>query len=352
MRDIDTRIYKEEDLSKKAVQKDIRDTIRSGGNIIFPTETVYGIGAYALSEKGIRNIYELKGRPSDNPLIMHIGKQADHEAYVHVDQPYVKRLMDAFWPGPLTLVMRRKETVPDIITGGLETVGIRLPSHPLALKVLTIASVPICAPSANISGSPSSTLFEHVHEDFNGKVDIILNGGKSDVGLESTVVDVPKKTPVILRPGVITKSMLESIAGKVELSRELEADAIPQAPGMKYKHYAPDGELTIVDGPKQALIDYINEKTEYHHSRGDTVGVIATDDLKRAFNTPYVYNIGREDEAALIASNLYIALRHMDQLGIDHIYSVAFHGSTYQEAIMNRLYKAANNRVVKLPGDK
>lgn len=348
MTDTDTRIYKEKDLDRPSVQKDIKDTIQSGRNIIFPTETVYGIGAYALSEEGVWNIYRIKGRPSDNPLIMHIGDTDMLDDYVHVDQPYVKTLMETFWPGPLTLVMRRKDSVPDTITGGLDTVGVRLPSHPVALKVLSIADVPICAPSANISGEPSSTLFEHVYKDFNGLVDIIVDGGKSDVGIESTVLDVTQATPVILRPGVITRSMIESVTGHADMSSALEEDKVPQAPGMKYKHYAPSGELTIVDGEDDRVVKYINDKIKVHQASGKTVGVIATEDLVKTFDTPYVYNIGPRDDDAEIASNLYTALRHMDQLGITHIYSVAFRESKYQEAIMNRLLKAANNNLIKV----
>ena len=343
-----TRTYKQEDLLNEDVKTDIKETLISGKNVIFPTETVYGMGANALSEQGIDNIYRVKGRPSDNPLIMHVASIEDVTTYAHVSMPYVKKIMNAFWPGPLTLVMKRKETVPDKITGGLDTVGIRFPSNKIAQSIISIAGVPICAPSANISGRPSSTLFEHVMEDFEGKVDIIVDGGQSEVGLESTVLDVTKETPVILRPGIITKAMLETIVPKVDLASHLKEDDIPKAPGMKYKHYAPIGEMTIVEGIEDKVVEFINEQTNIHNQNGHKVGVIATSDIAQKFKNAFVFDVGDKSSKTDIASNLYIALRRMDAQGIDHIYSVAFHDNAYQEAIMNRLYKAANQTIIKV----
>ncbi len=345
---IETRTYDAKDLKEERVKKDIRSTLLTGRLVVFPTETVYGIGAYALSSEGIANIYNVKGRPSDNPLIMHMKDAQAITPYVYIDQPYIKDLIDAFWPGPLTMVFRKKESVPTLITGGLSTVGVRIPSHPVAQDVLTIADVPICAPSANISGRPSATLFEHVMEDFNHRVDIIIDGGKSDVGLESTVLDVTGDVPVILRPGVITQAMLETIVPKVLRKDGVKANETPASPGMKYKHYAPRGELTIVEGDQSAVVRYINDKIKDHHDKHKKVGVITSDALIKQFNTTYVYNLGDASFDSSIASNLYIGLRMMDQFQVDYIYSVAFHGGSYQEAIMNRLYKAANHKIVKL----
>ena len=345
---VDTRIYKVTDLDKNDVQADIKNIVRSGKNIIFPTETVYGIGASALSEKGVQNIYKVKGRPSDNPLIMHFSDIGSIHDYIHIDQSYVKKLIEAFWPGPLTMVFRRKPVVPNTITGGLDTVAIRVPSHPIAQKVIAIAGVPVCAPSANISGTPSSTLFEHVYADFNKKVDIIIDGGKSDVGLESTVLDVTGDVPVILRPGIITKAMIKSITPHVDMSEALQGTEVPKSPGMKYKHYAPVGKLTIVEGEEEKVTDYINDQIKKQHQSNKKVGVIATANLAKRFDTDYVFNIGESFDEAIIASNLYIALRTMDQMQIDVIYSVSFHQGRYGEVIMNRLYKAANHRVVKV----
>lgn len=342
-----TRIYQVSDLNQIDVQKDIKETLLSGKNVIFPTETVYGIGAYALSEKGIKGIYEVKGRPSDNPLIMHISHQTDVYKYTKNHQPYVEKLMDQFWPGPLTMVFEKQNHVPYMITGGLETVGIRMPSHDIALKVIDIAGVPICAPSANISGKPSSTLFDHVLEDFKDKVDIMIDGGKSKVGIESTVLDVTHEIPVILRPGVITKEMLEEIIPKVIGGSLTSEHEIPKAPGMKYRHYAPKGELMIIDGEKDKVVTFINDKI--NSSKGDhKIGVICTSDFKDLLKDVYIYSIGMPNQEEEIASNLFAALRDMDKNEIDIIYAIAFHEGKYKDALMNRLLKAANQNYMKL----
>jgi L-threonylcarbamoyladenylate synthase len=345
---INTRVYTPNDLDKKSVRDDIKNTLIQGKNVIFPTETVYGIGAYALSETGVKSIYSVKGRPSDNPLIMHFSNLKDILNYVEIDQDYVKDLMQAFWPGPLTLVLRKKTIVPDFITGGLDTVGVRIPGHEIARKVIDIAGVPICAPSANISGKPSATLFEHVFEDFNQKVDIIIDGGKSQVGLESTVVDVTKEVPVILRPGMITKAMIKSITKEVKLNTEVIGEETPKAPGMKYKHYAPSGKLIIIEGEEKKVIDYINNKTKEHELQDLKVGVISTNKLAKSFVSQFVFKVGEEDEEEVIASNLFAALRKMDSMKIDIIYSLSFSNGNYEEAIMNRLLKAANNNIIRL----
>lgn len=342
-----TRIYKSEDLNHIDVQEDIKKTLLSGRNVIFPTETVYGIGAYALSEEGIKNIYQVKGRPSDNPLIMHISHKEDVFKYTKNHQEYVEKLINQFWPGPLTLVLSKKENVPYIITGGLETVGVRMPNHPIALKVIDIAGVPICAPSANISGKPSSTLFEHVLEDFNNKVDIMIDGGKSNVGIESTVLDVTSLVPVILRPGMITKEMLETIVPKVIGGKLNTSDEIPKAPGMKYRHYAPKGDLVVVDGNIDDVINYITKQINATGHKKQ-IGVICTTNFKEAFKGAFVYSIGEPNQEEEIASNLFAALRAMDKANIETIYAIAFHEGKYKDALMNRLMKAANQQIIKL----
>jgi L-threonylcarbamoyladenylate synthase len=345
---IKTRVYKAEELNNESVQKDIKDTILSGQVIVFPTETVYGIGASALNEKGVQNIYRVKGRPNDNPLIMHISSKEDIGVYTKNHQPYVDALIQAFWPGPMTLVMEKKDIVPDVITGGLDTVGIRYPSNDVALKLIDVAGVPICAPSANISGRPSSTLFEHVYEDFNHKVPIIIDGGKSDVGLESTVIDVTTQVPVILRPGMITKSMVEAIVPHVEISTFIAREDIPKAPGMKYKHYAPKGRLMIVSGDLERVKHYIQKKIQEHQRHDKKVGVIVTQDIKDTFDCDKVFVIGDLNDELMIASNLFAGLREMDSAEVDYIYCLSFEKGLYGEAIMNRLLKAANHNIVYL----
>ncbi|MCK9235591.1 MAG: L-threonylcarbamoyladenylate synthase [Acholeplasmataceae bacterium] len=340
-----TRIYHALDLEKANVQTDIKETFLRGDNVVFPTETVYGIGAYALSEIGIKNIYRVKGRPSDNPLIMHIHKKEDIFKHTKNHQPYVKKLINHFWPGPLTLVMEKQEHVPKQMTGGLNTVGLRMPNHPVALKVIEIAGVPICAPSANLSGRPSSTMVEHVIEDFLDRVDIIIDGGQTTVGLESTVLDVTQEIPMILRPGSVTKAMLEQVIGQVLEGTDSEQ---PRSPGTKYRHYAPKGQLTIVEGSQEKMIAYIQDQIEKHHLNNERVGVICTKDLRDEFKNAVVFHVGDPDQEEEIVSNLFPALRKMDQYQIEYIYVAQFAKGTYEVALKNRLLKAANYQVIQL----
>lgn len=343
-----TRIYNEHDLALKTVQEDIKKTLHQGGNVIFPTETVYGIGAYALSEKGIEGIYKVKGRPSDNPLIMHVNTIDDVLYYTEDHMPYVEVLMRKFWPGPMTLVLKKKAIVPLNITGGLDTVGLRIPSHPIARKVIEIAGIPICAPSANISGRPSATLFEHVLEDFMDKVDIIIDGGKSNVGLESTVIDVTQSYPIILRPGMITKEMITELISDVRESTLIDSSDIPKAPGMKYRHYAPIGELIVVKGSIDQVVDYINQNIKINLTKGLKSGVICTEDVKDRFKQAFIISLGNISNEEEIASNLFSTLRTMDKENVDVIYSISFDKGKYKDAIMNRLLKAANNHIIDL----
>ncbi|MFW5838756.1 MAG: L-threonylcarbamoyladenylate synthase [Bacillota bacterium] len=343
-----TRIYRVDELDKPSAQTDIKKTLQQGKNVVFPTETVYGIGANALSKEGIENIYKIKGRPSDNPLIMHLANADDLDKYVYVNQPYIKKLIHAFWPGPLTMVFEKKTSVPDYFTGGLKTVGVRIPGSAIARKIIEIADVPICAPSANISGRPSSTLFKHVIEDFNQKADILIDGGKSEVGLESTVLDVTKPVPVILRPGMITYDMIKTITGSVHISSDTLDDDIPKSPGMKYKHYAPKGQLIIVEGDIDKVIEYINKHTVAHQKSGYKTGVITTSEYKDQFTSSYIYNIGWSTNESEIASNIFAALRDMDEKDIEFIYTLSFRNGQYSDAIMNRLIKAANKHIINV----
>ena len=345
---VDTRIYQVNELDSFEVKEDIRTAFLEGKNVVFPTETVYGIGANALDPVGIRGIYEVKGRPSDNPLIMHVSKKEDVFLYTKNHQDYVKDLMDHFWPGPLTMVFEKNDKVPKEITGGLSTVGLRLPASEVARKIIDIAGVPVCAPSANISGRPSSTLFEHVYEDFYGEVDIIIDGGKSKVGLESTVVDVTGEVPIILRPGMITAAMIKEVVGKVNMTGELGREEVPLSPGMKYKHYAPSGDMVLVDGEMDKVLAYINQELEQNLVDGIKSAVIVTDEIKSKFKHGLVFSLGSSLNDEEIASNLFMLLRKMDQEGVERIYSVMVHGGVYEEAIMNRMLKAAAGRVKKV----
>lgn len=322
------------------------EVLKEGGLVAFPTETVYGIGANALEVDVVKRIYEAKGRPSDNPLIVHIGDINDVFNYVKEVPEAATPLMEAFWPGPLTLIFEKNEKIPEAITGGLNTVALRVPSHPIAREIIRLSGLPIAAPSANISGKPSPTDAAHVIEDLSGRVDMIVDGGDANIGLESTVLDMTCKPPMILRPGGVTKAMIEEVIGEVVFDRHMlgvEGKETPRAPGMKYRHYAPKGKLTIYNGDSQLVIDTINTETRKLEATGSKVGVIATDEDKETYVCVNVVTIGSESNPDEIAANLFRVLRKMDALGIDHIFTKAFHEEEIGVATMNRLLKAAGN---------
>lgn len=233
------------------------DILKAGGLVAFPTETVYGLGGDALNPDSSKKIYAAKGRPSDNPLIVHICRWEDIYRIAEPVTEEAKRLAEAFWPGPLTMILQKKDTVPKETTGGLDTVAIRFPSHPVARRLIEAAGGFVAAPSANASGRPSPTMAEYVAEDMNGRIDMILDGGAVGIGLESTIVDVSGPEPIILRPGYVTQEMLEKVLGEVELDQTILDGTTaqrPKAPGMKYRHYAPKGELSIVEGSAEAVV--------------------------------------------------------------------------------------------------
>lgn len=335
--------------------------LHNEGLVAFPTETVYGLGADALDEKAAAKIYAAKGRPSDNPLIVHIADTAAvYELAAEVPDT-CKQVMEAFWPGPLTIVLPKKPIVPDGTTGGLDTVAIRMPSHPAALELIKKSGVYIAAPSANTSGRPSPTRASHVVEDMDGRIDMIIDGGEVGIGIESTILDLTGEAPSILRPGYITKSMIENIIGEVTIDPAIihpDPSLRPKAPGMKYTHYAPKGELTIVEAisaattsqeiasaPK-AVIDKINELSQDKLSQGYKVAVIATEETKTMYNCPDVLTIGSSGYGETVAARLYAVLRECDELEVDFIYSEAFNYGELGNAIMNRLLKAAGQRVI------
>ncbi|MEC9485297.1 MAG: L-threonylcarbamoyladenylate synthase [Candidatus Izemoplasma sp.] len=317
--------------------------IQQGGLVVFPTETVYGIGANALDPNAASKIYRVKGRPSDNPLIVHIANQQDLNTYAKNITSDAKLLIDAFWPGPLTIVFDKQTVVPSAITGGLDTVAIRMPSNPIAHALIKSANVPICAPSANISGTPSSTIFKHVYNDLFGKVDVIIDGGQSAVGLESTVLDMTGDIPVVLRPGAITKSMIETIIkhSVIDTTEHITDNTIPKAPGMKYKHYAPKGEVILLKGTQDDIINYIKQQDP-------SIGIIASNELCQYLETYHTYPLGPKNDPSLIARNIFLALRTMDEHNIKHIYVEAFEDKELGQAIMNRLLKASNYNLIKL----
>lgn len=325
--------------------------IRAGGLVAFPTETVYGLGGDAFSADSSRKIYAAKGRPSDNPLIVHICRMEDLYAIVQEAPECAIRLADAFWPGPLTMIFRKSAKVPYETTGGLETVAVRMPNHQTALALIGQAGGYVAAPSANLSGRPSPTLAEHVIEDLSGRIDMILDDGEAGIGLESTIIDLTEEVPVILRPGYITKGMLEAVIGETAVDKAiLNADAkqAPKAPGMKYRHYAPKGSLLIVAGSMERVTAAIRRLAAKSRRAGEKVGVICTDETAALYtDADVVKSLGSRQNEAAIARHLYKTLREFDEEGVTRIYSESFGDNKMGQAIMNRLLKAAGHHTIQ-----
>ena len=327
--------------------------LQKGGLVAFPTETVYGLGGDAMHPEASAKIYAAKGRPSDNPLIVHI---ADMDALEDIAQSVPEaavKLADHFWPGPLTMIFPKKEAVPKSTTGGLETVAVRMPSHPVARALIRESGVYIAAPSANTSGRPSPTKAEHVKEDLDGRIDMILDGGAVGIGLESTIVDLSTGVPTILRPGYITGEMLEDVLGEVQvdpaiLSQKMNPNIVAKAPGMKYRHYAPKGQMTIIEGDTGKVVDEINRLVKEKTDEGCSVAVIATEETKDAYACANVRSVGSRATEGSIAAGLNDILREMDHIGAEYIYAESFEKDTLGKAIMNRMLKAAAYHVIKV----
>ena len=366
------------------------DILQRGGLVAFPTETVYGLGGDALDPSASMRIYAAKGRPSDNPLIVHIADKNDVYKLAEEVPPEATMLIEAFWPGPLTIILKKKPIVPDATTGGLPTVAIRMPSHPAAMEMIRRSGVFVAAPSANRSGRPSPTTAQHVAEDLNGSIDMILDGGPVGIGIESTIVDLTGDVPMILRPGFITKAMLEAILGTVDLDPSLvqldeevtgevrisapvsdhtakgdkktpSIDNIlqhPKAPGMRYTHYAPHGALSIITDRKHpeqvtpAVTAEILRLAGQALQEGRETAVLTTGDNSAAYETldgrPHFHLLllGDEDDGQTVAAHLYGALRDCDSLNCEVIFSESFRRDALGSAIMNRLVKAAGHRVI------
>lgn len=328
--------------------------IREGGLVAFPTETVYGLGANALDKEAAQKIYAAKGRPSDNPLIVHIGKAEELKPLVKKIPEIGKKLMEAYWPGPLTIIFPKSDLVPDEITGGLDTVAVRMPVDPIANRLIQLAGVPIAAPSANTSGRPSPTTPAHVYQDMNGRIDILIDGGSVGIGVESTIVDVSGPTPVLLRPGAVTMEMLKAVVGDVETDQAVlgpvSSGTKPKAPGMKYRHYAPKAQLVLVEeGEKaqEAVPEMINRLAEEKMDQGFQVGIICTEETISQYPRGIVRSLGIRAKEETIAHNLFAVLREFDDLQADYIFSECFSKSHLGQAIMNRLSKAAGYHVVR-----
>lgn len=334
----------------KEDMREAAEIIRSGGLVAFPTETVYGLGANALDPEASKRIYAAKGRPSDNPLIVHISRFEELLSIAKEVPPQAKKLADAFWPGPLTMIVWKNEKVPYETTGGMDTVAIRMPNHPVALALIDESGCMIAAPSANTSGKPSPTEAGHVALDLDGKIPMILDGGPVGIGIESTIIDLTEKVPMILRPGYITKEMLEEVLGEeVRIDPGIiAADSTkkPKAPGMKYKHYAPKADLVLVEGEQEAVVAEINALVREKQAAGLKVGVVATDETESLYQADYVVTIGARSDEDAIARHLYKILREFDDWNVDAIYSESFSTPRIGQAIMNRLMKAAGHQVI------
>ena len=323
--------------------------IRDGGLVAFPTETVYGLGADALSAEASKKIYAAKGRPSDNPLIVRVAEFSDMEKIAQEMPEEAKKLADAFWPGPLTMIVRKNDKVPYETTGGMDTVAVRMPNHPVALELIRRSGGYIAAPSANTSGKPSPTLAEHVAFDMDGRIPMILDGGPVGIGIESTIVDLTEDIPMILRPGYITPKMLEKVIGEVKMDPGIIAsDSLqkPKAPGMKYKHYAPKADLILVDGEEEKVVAKINALAKEAVLLGKKVGIIGTDETIDRYPEGEAVSIGARSDEDAIAKHLYKLLRDSDEKEVDIIYSESFATPRIGQAIMNRLLKAAGHQVI------
>ena len=335
--------------------REASEILKNGGLVAFPTETVYGLGGDATDKEASRKIYQAKGRPSDNPLIVHIAKFEQLEQITKDLPETAKKLADAFWPGPLTMVCNKNQVIPYETTGGLDTVAVRMPNNPVALALIQESGCMIAAPSANTSGRPSPTKAGHVYEDLSGKIEAILDGGPVDIGLESTIVDLTEDVVTILRPGYINMEMLKEVVGEVRMDpgivyndKGTTGGAKPKAPGMRYKHYAPKGDLTIVSGEEDRVISTINKLSFEAESDGKKVGIIATSATAGRYEHGKVLIIGDREDEQSIAHNLYDILRQFDELDVDIIYSESFATPKIGQAIMNRLLKAAGQKTIEV----
>lgn len=351
MQTIIKKIIKGEEAQNRQIIEEAAAILRDGGLVAFPTETVYGLGADALNPEAAGKIYQAKGRPSDNPLIVHISCMEDLQKIAAHVPAQARQLAGHFWPGPLTMIFEKREIVPAETTGGLDTVAVRMPSHPAALALIRAAGGYIAAPSANTSGRPSPTLAEHVAQDMEGRIPMILDGGAVGIGIESTIVDFSEEIPMVLRPGYVTPRMIKEVIGEIRIDPGLLGDDLsirPKAPGMKYKHYAPKAELVLVNGAQEKVQQTINDLTRKAVESGKAAGVIGTDESCGCYYYGIVKSIGTRNDEDTIARHLYGILREFDEQNVDVIYSESFSTPRIGQAIMNRMLKAAGHQVIEV----
>ncbi len=342
------------DINSIDVFKECGEIIISGGLVAFPTETVYGLGANALDKNSVEKIYKAKGRPSDNPLIVHISDISDLEKVACEINEKGLKLAKKFWPGPITLIFKKNTNIPYEVTSDMDTIAVRLPENEIARNIIKFSSVPIAAPSANVSGRPSPTMAHHVKYDLDGKIDAIVDGGHCEYGIESTIVDVSVEPPVLLRPGSITVEMIEEIIGPIEIDLNVIAEEMisitstPRAPGMKYKHYSPEASITIVEGNTNVIVNYINNYNNLDVS--NKIGVLTVDENIKFYDADkfFVVSLGSKNDLKEIASNLFTSFRIFDENNIKIVFAESFENKGVALAIMNRLKKAAGFNTIKL----
>jgi L-threonylcarbamoyladenylate synthase len=344
------RIYIDQNKPDLTLLAEAAALLRSGEVVAFPTETVYGLGANALDAQACAKIFEIKGRPPDNPLIVHVSNRDIADSVVASWNEAAEICMRTFWPGPLTLVLPKKALVPAVVTAGLETVAIRMPKHPVALALIELTGLPIAAPSANISGKPSPTSGEHVWQDLQGRIKMIIDAGCCQVGLESTVLDLSAGIPTILRPGGVTREELQKVLGRVEIDRPSPGQA-PRAPGMKYRHYAPNGELYLFLGPKERVLARILAEILEARGRSQKVAVLCTAESAPALEhgqPDLLFVLGSQYQPEEVAANLFQGLRLCDEKGMEVILAEGVEESGLGLAIMNRLQKAAGQKIIRV----
>jgi L-threonylcarbamoyladenylate synthase len=323
--------------------------LRTGETVAFPTETVYGLGADALNPAAVRRVFAAKGRPADNPLIVHVAEPGEVTPLVRAIDDRARALMARFWPGPLTLVLPKSGAVPGEVTAGLDSVGVRLPAHPAARALIRAAGVPVAAPSANRSGRPSPTTAHHVYEDLSGRVPLILDGGDCAVGVESTVLDLTEPVPVVLRPGGVTPEMLRAVLGEVRIDRgalaPLARGAVPRSPGMKYRHYAPEAAVVVVTGGQAAVLERVQALYDAAEVRGERAAILAPAERCAAYGTRRSLAWGARSDPHKAATELFAALRELDAQGVRSVFAEAVPTEGIGLAVMNRLCRAAGFHV-------
>ena len=322
------------------------EILRSGGLVVFPTETVYGLGGDGTNANAAKKIYAAKGRPSDNPLIIHISAPEDAEDYAVTNKTYYK-LAKSFMPGPLTVILPKKDIIPFSVTGGLDSVAVRCPSHPIARQIISAAGIPVAAPSANLSGKPSPTCARHVIDDLSGRVDMIIDGGNCEIGLESTIIKLDGDSAILLRPGAITADALRCVCASVEIApavlEQLKENERPLSPGMKYRHYAPSVPLILIDGERENVLDFL--KSEQKQKK---CAILCYHEEMALLENKNIIDIGRSGDLETQAQTLFTALRDADDFGVDVIYAHLPDKSGIGLALYNRMIRAAAHTVIKV----